>query len=321
MSNKYLKPKFTQSEIKELSRLSYVNSSFRDYVMGKKREDWTDILMEELDSIVNSKFPKNFVLNIKGGIGRQMGIFKSALGLQIALKLKPDFNPLTHCAQTYVEINRLVKKHATRGDLFVLDEQVRDLKRSQMLHLMNIIESCRERQISFIIIGVPETLRTVSDYMLERFGESDDEHLPAKTVYYSVRKRGSDANFYYGFFRWNITPLSDPKWSSIWEQYMQSKSHHQERVIDGTVGQFDFVTYTKEIMSSEDFNFLEYLTDRGKANKPKIKNLVYKHYPNVTHEERRMVSTELAGELEKIFNESVDDVGDSNPPKKAKVYK
>lgn len=286
----YLPQKFLVSEKHEIHSMAKMNSSFAENIIGQNRKDYTKVFMDEMDGIINAPFSKNFVINIMGGIGRQMGIFKSSLGLQLALKFYPDFDVEKQLALTYSDLNLLVKSNAKRDMLFILDEQVRDLKHSQIMMLCNTIESCREKGLSFILIGVPEVMRTVSDWQLSRLGESSDEYLPKKTVYYSLGKKIDNRKFYMGLFKWNITPLDNEKWKKLWEKYMKKKTIHQDKVIDGKVTGFPVAKYAKLILEKEGVSD-KLITERGNIKKPVLKLVINEEFPDITNKERQFIYT------------------------------
>ena len=69
--------------------------------------DWTDIVLKDLFNRMYGKIPRNFLVNISGLIGTPSGIFKSSMGLQIALKLDPTFDLKKRVA---FSVNKLLDK-------------------------------------------------------------------------------------------------------------------------------------------------------------------------------------------------------------------
>ena len=305
-AEKALPPKFTDSEVADIRDKSGSSPTFYDYVIVEK-ENVTGQILTELDTILNGKIPRNFVIMIKGGIGRQSGIFKSCLGHQLALKLDPTFTYEERVGFTINELTDKIKKYGGKKQIYVLDERVRDLKTGAFIRLANIIESCREDQLSFIVIGIPDTNFVMPDYCFERLGESDDDELPKKTVYYSVRKDFENKRHYRGFLRWNITELSDKQWGEYWNEYMTHKKVHQERAKKQELTGFDFKKHSNALMKSNEFRgCIDF--DRGKLKKQLVKNLVYLKFPDVTNEERKMIYSECT------FTFDFDDFGGNEIP-------
>lgn len=287
---KALPPKFTDSEVADIRDKSSSSPTFYEHVIVEK-ENVTNQILDELGIILNGKIPRNFVITIKGGIGRQSGVFKTCLGHQLALKLDSTFTYNERVGFTINELTDKIKKYGGRKQIFVLDERVRDLKAGAFIRLANIIESCREDQLSFIIIGIPDTTFVRPDYCFERLGESEDEALPKKTIYYSVRKDFENRRHYRGFLRWNVTELSDENWKAYWDEYMVHKKAHQEKAKRQELTGFDFKKHANALMKSDSFkDCINY--DNGKLKKQLVKNLVYLNFPDVTNEERKMIYNE-----------------------------
>jgi len=294
---KFLQPEFMISEKHEIHVLCSVNTSFYSNIVSNTKKDYTEVFMKEIKNFVYSDYPQNFIINITGGIGRKMGIFKSSLGMQLALEFYPNFNVNTHLAFSYEDL-LLLTKNAKRNELFILDEQVRDRKQSAIDRLCNVIESCRERGLSFILIGVPEILRTVSDYRLERLGESPNSYLPNKTVYYSLSKRVESRKYYMGYIRRNITPLSNKNWKLVWDEYMEKKSSHQQKVLDGKITGFPIEEYANQLMKDE--KFADCIID-GKLISSMLNLIVTQKFPDITNNERKLIKT-LITDLNKKLN-------------------
>lgn len=311
-TNKYLPPKFEDSEIADIRDKLRSSPSFHEYVIRKK-ENSTEIIMKELFNILNGKIPRNFVISIKGGIGRQSGVFKSALGHQLALSLDPTFTFRERVGFTVNEINDKLKEFGKTKQIFVLDEKVRDLKRGALVRLANIIESCREVQVSFILIGIPDTEFVNPDYCFERLSESDDKSLPKKTIYYSVRKDFESRRFYRGFIKWNIVELEDNEWGEYWKEYMVGKRLHQEKALKQELTGFNFKKHAVDLMRLDAFE--ECILMNGKINKGKVKSMVYTKFPDITNNERKMIYDEVCFLYESITAEKeVEDnkVNDKN---------
>jgi len=173
--------------------------------------------------------------------------------------------------------------------IFFLDEQTQTLKTGGMIRLANIVDTVRQRQICFITCGVEAYDFHFITYELRRVQESDDDYLPAKQVRYVVFDPERD--LYYGYYRWDITPLTNPKWKEIWSEYSTMKSEFQRIAMSGQISQMDFDDYATEVINSEDFSQCFRMTQAGrKTFQPSIaKMMVFKFYPDFTRDEREMV--------------------------------
>lgn len=302
MTEEFLPLKANDSEQRDLIDLARSNRSFYD--VWKYKIDLTTNIFQELYDILYGKIPRNFVINIKGNIGRQTGIFKSSLGVQLALKLDPTFNFAERVAFTPNELISKVQQYAKRKQIFLMDEKVRDFKVSAEQRLANIIDSCREKQLCFILCGVPEQHLTFSDYHFERMGESDDTYLDKKvlinneevntgrkTVYYLVKKITESKKVYRGYLKWNITSLENPEWAKFWGEYMVFKRLHQDKAVQASLTGFSFRREAQKIQ--EDPKFQNAFDEHGRMIRAKVKSLVYELYPDNTREERELIITQL----------------------------
>lgn len=302
---------WNESDEDDVKLLASFNQSFKINVLVKKRL-LNKSIMDEIDKALNGAIPRNFVINIRGGIGRQTGIFKSSFACQFCLENDPTFSH-TRVAFTTNQLNDLVREQGIRKQIFMLDEVVRDLKQSAELRLANIIDSCREKQLCFVIVGVPEKFFTFSDYYFERLGESDDKFLPKKTIYYSVYKLVDGRKFYRGFIRWNVTQLDEPNWASFWESYMVRKTQHESRVIEQNVTGYDFKKSCELLLGR--YTLADFVKSLKSGNKSvdasKVKNIVYLTFPDITNDERQMIKSELTSILnEKLRQQNEEDFDD-----------
>jgi len=282
----YLPISLNQTEEDDISDLASSNESF--LVVLRDKNDMTPVILSEIHNIFEGKIPRNFIINIRGRIGRRSGVFKSSFGMQLAMAIDPTFNLKERFAFTPNHLNRLVSKYATRKQVFMMDEYIHDTKISVMNRLRNIMESCREMQLCFILCGIPEQFAGYSDYTFERLGESNDSFLPKKSVYFMVKK-SSEIMFnrsYRGIFKWNITPLSDNKWSSIWKEYSEMKSNHQLNATNQTLSGLD-VRELIESMSKSELDFA-----KGLKRKELLPFLKLK-FPDYTKEERDMLGLQV----------------------------
>lgn len=256
------------------------------------KKDWTQIMNDDLNYRLNGAIPRNWVLNIRGLIGTPTGIFKSSMGMCIARALDPTFTIKERVAFTPAELNKKIKQYADRHQVFFMDEQVHDLKESQMLKLQNIVESNREQQMCFVFCGVPKQYKTFSTFSLERFDETPDELLPKKSVRYMVRNPETDE--FRGFIQYEIPVLKDPQgnltdWGKFWEEYMVRKTEHQNRVRFESITSFDYEHYAKEFMEENDFAQFLKVTSKGdtRLDMTLIGMSIRKKYADFTQQEKQ----------------------------------
>jgi DNA polymerase III delta prime subunit len=235
----------------ELAHIQEVMQRYPSLIRALKK-DWTQIVRDDLHYRLHGRIPRNWVLNIRGLIGTPTGIFKTSMGLCFARELDPTFNVAERVAFTPADLNNKVKQFADRKQIFFMDEQIHDLKESQMLKLQNTIESCREKQMCFILCGVPKEYKTFSTYLLERFDETTDEILPRKSVRYLVRNPETDE--FRGVITKEIPVLNNQDgsltdWGVFWAEYMELKTAHQNKILhsDSLTG-FDYEGKAKELL-------------------------------------------------------------------------
>lgn len=297
----YLPIQFTETEKMDITDLASANPSFMN--VWQNKVNLTDVIIPELRNILHGVIPRSFVINIKGFIGRQTGVFKSSFGSQLALDIDPTFNIKERVALNMDMLLEKIKLYANKKQIFLLDERVRDFKQGAELRLANIIESCREKQLCFILCGVPELTFTFSDYHFERLGESSDEYMNKsfkvnneeiisgkKTVYYLVKKITENQRYYRGYLKWNITSLENKKWNDYWSEYMILKRQHQTNAINSSLTGFDFKRESEKLIKSESFKEC-FMND--KLSHQQVKSTVYSMYPDHTIEERRMIYSEV----------------------------
>jgi len=320
------------AETEQIRQLLMTDNTFKN-VFAK---NWTDNVMNDLRKRLFGRIPRNFVVNISGLIGTPTGIFKSSMGLQIALALDPTFN-IKHrvafsvnelldkiryyseyklCNRCFLKfINSYYGTYETydfRKDekcdncdniankqllltklIFFLDEQTKTLKTGGLIRLMNIVDTARQRQLCFITCGVEGYDLSFTTYNLKRIQESNDDYLPKKIVRYSVRDEAR--RMFYGFFRWNITPLTDPFWKRIWNEYSVVKTDFQRIAMAQQTTQMNLEDYAQEIIDSDDFlKCFKTLRDNRKVFQPSLaRNLIYQRYADFTREEKDMILSQI----------------------------
>lgn len=282
----------------------------------KKSKDWTAKVDKELRTRLNGQIPRNWVVNIRGLIGTPSGIFKSALGLNLARNHDHLFKLSERLAFSPEELNIKIQEHAWdchEGEdkpypkIFFLDEQLGELKVSQMMMLQNTIESCREIQMCVIACGIPKRFVTFSTFLLERFDETDDSYLPDKTVRYLVRSNPEIDNFA-GFYVAEIPNLTKDniltEWGVFWEEYMTLKREHQKRVVtENSVGGFNANHYAVQFLKKHSLDTLTKEKKDGsmRVNKGRVGMLVRKEMAQFTIQEKKDVETIIIDQIEEII--------------------
>jgi len=299
MVKNYLKPEFNDDEIGDIKEMIGSYPSFYKNIWLQKIM-LTDEITERLRNLMFGKIPRNFIINVRGLIGRKSGIFKTSMAMQLALELDSSFNIRERVGMTTYQLEEKIEKYGAKKQVFLLDEQIHDLKKGSEQRLANIAENCRENQICLIQCGVPEYFITYSDYYFERIGESSDDLLPKKTVYYAVRKLVEQRKSYRGIFRWNITPLSDKIWGNMWKKYMVLKQEHQDRVKKSQVTGFDFRKKARSIVLTDEFDMC---IRKDKPVSRLVKNLVKRIIPDNTNEDRDSVYGEIMFNWKYIMEE------------------
>ncbi len=299
------------------------------------RQDWTENVINDLKERLFGAIPRNFALNISGLIGTPTGIFKSSMGLQLALSLDSNFslernvgfsvNDLLDKIQKYTEFVfcytclQLFKQNykgefeiiitspqkcqdcgqtadstaLLKRQIYFLDEQTKSLKFGGLVRLQNIIDTNRQRQLCFITCGVKAYNMSFMTYELKRIQESNDDLLPMKRVMYAVYDPERD--YYYGKFVWDITPLTNTKWNSVWSEYSKMKTKFQRTAVQQQIQAMDYGGYAELIMNNERFSqcFKELRDGRQILQSSLVKNLIIKQFPDMTEGERNTILAEI----------------------------
>lgn len=301
-------------------------------------KDWTKIVIDDLQYRLNGKIPRNFVVNISGNVGTPTGIFKSSMGLQIALHLDPTFtlqqrvafsvNQLLEKLQDYSEYKLCNKcfldfSKTWRGDyeyysrkdkkdiecdnceriaqtdvllrkmIFFLDEQTKTLKQSGLIRLSNIIDTGRQRQICFITCGVDQYGMNFTTYNLRRVQESHDDYLPEKKVRYAVYD--DDRSIYYGYFDWDITPLTNLDWKSFWSEYSKMKTEFQRIAIAQRIQSENYEDMAEKVMNHPDFIKCFHQQKNGQQvlRSRLVASLIEKIFSDITNQSRSNILSEI----------------------------
>jgi hypothetical protein len=177
--------------------------------------------------------------------------------------------------------------------IFFLDEQTKSLKQGGIIRLQNLADTCRQRQICFVTCGVEQYGMHFTTYNLKRIQESDDSYLPLKRVRYAVYD--DDREIYYGFFQWDITPLTDPAWKNIFDEYSKMKTDFQRVAIAQQTQAMNFEDYAQEIIDSPDFSkTFKMLKDGRKVMQTAlVRSLIYQKYSDMTEMERNNILSQV----------------------------
>jgi hypothetical protein len=193
--------------------------------------------------------------------------------------------------------------------IYFLDEQTRTLKTGGMIRLMNLIDTCRQRQICFILCGVNQYNLHFTTYELRRIQESSDDYLPMKQVRYAVYD--SERDIYYGYFLWDITPLTDPKWKMVFDEYAKIKTEFQRVAIAQRTQAMGIEQYAEQIINSKEFQkcFKTLNSGRKVLQIAVLRTVINQAFPDVTNSERSDILSEVKMQM---LDEDDDDDGDDD---------
>lgn len=177
--------------------------------------------------------------------------------------------------------------------IFFLDEQTRTLKSGGIIRLQNLVDTCRQRQICFITCGVGQYGMHFTTYDLKRVQESSDEYLPKKRVRYAVYD--NDRDLYYGYFQWDITPLTDPTWKKIFDEYSILKTDFQRVAISQQTQSANFEQYAQDIINGSEFSkTFKTLRDGRKVMQTSLlRSVVTQKYPDLVDQDRENIIAEI----------------------------
>lgn len=181
--------------------------------------------------------------------------------------------------------------------IFFLDEQTKTLKQGGIVRLQNLVDTCRQRQICFITCGVEQYGMHFTTYQLKRVQESSDDYLPAKRVRYAVYD--DERDIYYGYFQWDVTPLTDPKWEKVFKEYSKMKTNFQRVAISQQTQAMNFEEYAEEIINSEEFGKCFKLQKNGSKTMQSalVRNVIYQHFPDLTNNDRENILSQIKMEI------------------------
>jgi hypothetical protein len=184
--------------------------------------------------------------------------------------------------------------------IFFLDEQTKTLKQGGIIRLQNLADTCRQRQICFVTCGVEQYGMHFTTYNLKRIQESSDDYLPLKRVRYAVYD--DEREIYYGYFQWDITPLTDPDWKNMFDEYSQIKTDFQRVAISQQTQSMNFEEYAQEVIDSDDFAKTFKLLKDGRRvlQSALVRNVIFQRYPDLTESERNMILSQIKMQLQEL---------------------
>jgi hypothetical protein len=327
-----MKTQRSKAEVVQIQTLLQENPTFYRVF----QEDWTEEVIRDLKNRLYGRIPRNFVINIGGLISTPTGIFKSTMGLQIALQIDPmftlkgrvafsinhlldlvrdtsEFSLCNKCLQdfkngykgTYEEVEAEKNEKCNNCEnlsdkqvlltklIYFLDEQTRTLKTGGIIRLQNLIDTCRQRQICFILCGVQQYGMHFTTYELRRIQESSDDYLPLKRVRYGVYD--SDRDIYYGYFQWDIIPLTDHRWKAVFDEYAKIKTEFQRIAISQRTQAMGVEQYAEQIINSKEFQkcFKTLNSGRRVLQVAVLRTVINQAYPDITISERTDILSEV----------------------------
>lgn len=282
----YLPISFNQTELDDINLLIRDSPTFFENIIKKKKDYTQEIIREALNTFY-SPIPRAFIGVIRGRIGRKTGIFKTAFMLQLAGLLDDNFSVFERVAFTADNLRLLIKNNMKRKQIYCLDEQNRDLKTGSYVRLKNLMEGCREEELSFLCAGVPEQIPTgFADFYFERLGESHDKYLPDKTLYFMMRNDLNFRPFYRGIFKWNLVPLTNKRWNEIWKDYSELKTEHQKVLRNASSTSINYKKLAEDL-------FKDILKEKYSLKHQDIKRKVFFAYADYTKDDKKFIIEEL----------------------------
>jgi len=309
------------------------------------REDWTQKVIDELKYRLYGKIPRNFLINVGGLIGTPTGIFKSSMGLQIAIHLDPLFNLKERVA---FSVNELLMKVETNSEKEMCYDHLQEFTSTytgtyEMQNEKLSVCHCGQPSVARVLLTkmiffLDEQTQTLKHGGLLRLQNIVDtvrqrqicfvtcgvdkygfnyttyslQRVQESADKYLPKKRvryavhDSERDMYYGYFLWDITELSDLKWNNVWTEYSQMKQQFQRVALAQQISGMDYGEMAVKVM--EDPRFQQCVSMKnGKlvANSNLTKNIILKIYPDLTNEDRAMILAEIRF----LLNESQDENG------------
>ena len=109
-----------------------------------------------------------------------------------------------------------------------------------------------------------------------------------------------ERNIYYGFFKWDITPLTEPRWGNFFMEYSKMKTDFQRIAIAQQTQAMNFEEYASEIINSPDFpKTFKTLKDGRQVMQPAlVRNIIYQKFPDMTENERTNILSQVKMEMQ-----------------------
>lgn len=268
------------------------------------RKDWTKNVIDDLSNRLYGKIPRNFLINLSGLIGTPTGIFKSTLGLQLALTLDPMFTIVKRVAFsinelldlvrnntefkfTYTEYAKFVDEYKGAYDVYdIQDGSINEdgIEYRYLVLLKKLIFFLDEKTRTLKMGGMlrlqnlVDTCRQrqicfitcgVDSYDLS-FSTYDLMRIQESSDDYLPEKQVRYAvydrqrDLFYGYFKWNIWELSDPLWNNVFDEYSQLKTKFQRIAISQQISSMDYKDYGEKIIEHPQFDKCFSYTKDGK---------------------------------------------------------
>lgn len=281
----YKKLKFTHTQIEKDAIIDLIREhpSFKN-VFDVKR-NYTLFLIEDMNKRVYGKIPRNVVITIGG----KQGTGKTTLGMLVAIAMYPNFDVKKHLAFTNEELLDKIVENAERKAFFIRDENPYSLRHRSQLELDSVMETNREFQLSFIIIGVGETQPDSVHFSLESV-DMDESNMVTRFAIKDEKTR-----MYRGAFLIALPKEKTHKFWKQWKIYSEMKTEFQKKVRERNIEGFNPTEIAMEFVKTDEFKSCFQMTKAGhiKVNKSKLKVEIFKKYPNFTNDERAMIQTEV----------------------------
>ena len=297
------KNKNQKKEITDLEKIDYKKLHFthdkleadnlRDMVIDypsfknvfKTTKNYTIEIIQNIKKRLSGKIKQNFILNISG----LSGTGKTTAGILIGIDVFPNFDVNKHLAFSNEELLDKAEQYSERGAVFVRDEISRTLRFRSQIEVEQLIETNREQQLCFILIGVPEDIVSSTHYALESVDWDENSEVNRFALKHTKTHK------YRGAFLIALPKNKQHKFYTEWNKYMKRKVSFQQKVRNRMVERFDPTEKAREFTQTENYKICFKLNTKGniQLNKGKLQVELFKKYSSLTNEERRMISTEI----------------------------
>lgn len=281
----YKKLKFTHTRMEKDVLIDLV----RDYPSFKNvfnvKRNYTEPLTEEIDKRINGVIPKNIVLAVRG----LQGTAKTTCSMLIAVASFPNFDVRKHLAFTNEELLQKIIDYSERKAFFIRDENPYSLRHRSQLELDAVMETNREFQLSFIIVGVGDLIPDSTHFVLESV-DMDEINMVSRFAVKDNKLRT-----YRGAFLIALPKDKKHKFWKQWKIYSEMKTEFQKKVRERNIEGFNPTEIAMEFVKTGEFKDCFTQTKSGdiKLNKSKLKVELFKKHNNFTNDERAMIQTEV----------------------------